>query len=948
MKHLFGISFILFLLFTAGCNNRVTKAPSAAENVAHSSLLKQSLPFDSAIVKGKLPNGFTYYIRRNTEPEKRSALRLVVRAGSILEEDNERGIAHVCEHMAFNGTEHFKKQELVDYLESIGMRFGPEINAYTSFDETVYMLEVPTDSLPLLKTAFQILEDWAHKVTFDSQEVEKERGVVIEEWRLGRGARQRMMDKILPVLLKDSRYAERLPIGKIDVLRSFPADLPKKFYRKWYRPELMAVIAVGDFDPQIIKSLTEQHFSGLQDPPQVTPRRYYPVPEHDETLFAIATDPEANNTVISIDFKMKPDTQRTVNDYRQMLTDNLFSRMLTNRLTEHLQEKNPPYIYAFAIKSRLVQTCETFELTAIARENAIIPGYKTLLTEAKRIKDFGFTATELEREKKAMLREIEKAYTERDKRESSRLAEEYKRNFLYLEPVPGIETEYRLSRQLIPTIALKDVNRLTNVLITDKNRVVQITAPQNENVFVPSQDSLASLLARIDTMKVEPYVDKVTASQLISKPVKSGKVVKTSTQSEIGLTEWYLDNGVRVLLKPTQFKNDEVLFRAVSPGGYSLAPDSILVSAKLAAAIERESGLDGFSQTQLKKLLSDKLVRCVPYINELTEGLSGSSSGKDFETLLQLIYLNFTAPRFDSTAFKSFKLRMIDLLKNRSASPEVVYQDSITLFLTRHNPRYRPLTAQMIEKLDLQTARQFFRQRFADAGDFTFIFVGNIDPDAIRPLIEKYLGGLPSLKRKERWKDVTYTPPANVVERDVFKGLEPKSTNTVIFHGPFEWNLENVVKADFMVEVLRIKLREWLREEKSGTYNVSVFGQFSHFPRERYKIYFRFTCNPERVPELTADLFNQIDSLRNFGTTEKYLNKIKEIKLHEYQERLEKNGYWVNRLNFAVINDVPFDHILKIDDLIQAVTLDDIRSMAQKLLNKKRYLKVVLYPEQMD
>ncbi len=945
MKHIiFGLILATGLLFTS-CSQKAQQTVTKPATITKKLDLNQPLPFDSRIIKGQLPNGITYYIRENHHPEKQASFRLIVKIGSIVEQDSEQGIAHFCEHMAFNGTKHFKKQELVDYLESIGMRFGADLNAYTSFDETVYMLQVPTDSLPLLQKAVLILEDWAHNVTYDPVEVNKERGVVISEWRRGLGASQRIRDKILPILLKDSRYALRLPIGKIKILETFTPDVPKKFYHKWYRPELMGVIAVGDFDAKQIESMIKEKFAGIQDPPNPPKRKYYDVPAQDTTLFAIATDPEASSAQVSIDYKMKADTQRTVGDYRNMIIENLASQMLSARINEYTQKKNPPFIAGGAYKTRLVLPTEVFGLSAMCGPEQLIPAFKTLLIEAKRVQEYGFTPTELARYKLGYLRNMEKAYAERNKTRSSNLVGEYQRNFLYVEPVPGIEREYELTKALLPTISVADVNKAVQSWLKIKDRVIEVTGPQKEGITIPSQDTLMAILNQVKSMKVSPYVDKLAAQNLINQPLKGGKVVKEIKHPEIGVTEWILNNGVHVILKPTTFKNDEISFRAVSPGGYSLVDNKTLISARMAAAIERESGVGPFTRLQLEKLLTGKIVRVSPYINETTEGLRGASVKKDLKTMFQLIYLNFTQPRFDSTAFLAYKSKVARYLQNLSRNPNFVYNDSVQAALTRHNERYKSLTPEMLKQVDLKTAEKFYRDRFADASDFTFIFVGSFTPDTLKPFIEKYLGSLPSIHRKEKWRDVTYTLPQTIIDRSLHKGMEPKSIQTVIFFGPFQWSLPNVIKGHFVTEILGIKLREHLREDKSGTYAPSVRDRFSHYPRQRYQIRVQYTCSPERVDELNATMFKQVDSLRNFGTTEKYLNKVKEMDLHEYNDSMKENPYWLNRLQFAVLNDIPLEHILEIDDLIQAVTLEDVHTMAKKLLNTHRYLRYVLLPE---
>ncbi len=906
---------------------------------------EQILPVDPKIIKGKLDNGLTYYIRKNGKPEKRAELRLVVNAGSILEDDDQQGLAHFLEHMCFNGTEHFQKQELINYLESIGMRFGPEINAYTSFDETVYMLHVPTDSTDIFEKGFLVLQDWAGAVTLDNEEIDKERGVVIEEWRLGRGARMRMLDEQLPILFKGSRYAGRLPIGKKAVLDTFHYDAPKRFYRDWYRPDLMAVIAVGDFDTDYVENLIHENFAHLTAGENPRERESYPVPGHEETLFAITSDPEATNSSVSVYYKLPAESQNTVADYRQRIVERLYNSMFNQRLRELAKKENPPFIFANSGKGQFVRTSEVYMLSAVVKDNGIPRGLETLLTEARRVQAHGFTKSELERTKKSILRSIEKVYAERDKSESRGYASEYIRNFLQDEPIPGIEYEYGLYKKFVPAITIEEINALASEWIMDRNRVFMVDSPEKEGLEIPAEEDLRQVMKKVDALIVEPYKDDVLDQPLVEKEPEASPLVEETQISDIGVTEWALKNGVKVVLKPTDFKNDEILFRATSPGGYSLYPDEELVPAKTASGVIAQNGFGAFTQIQLQKLLSDKVVRVNSYVSEISEGLSGMASPKDIETLFQLIYLTFTHPREDSSAFASYQARMKAYYENVSASPENVYRDSVTVTFSQNHPRYAPFNVEMVEEMDLSKSLEIYRERFADASDFTFFFVGNFDPEELKPLVEKYLGGLPTLQREETWQDKTYTYPAGLIEKTVKKGVEPKSLNTIIFSGPFDWSVENRSKAQTLAEVLRIKLRERLREDKGGTYGVRLSSSFSHYPRERYQLRISWGCNPERVEELTNEVFTQIDSLQQFGPTEEYLEKVKEIGMREYERDMQENKFWLSKLQHYYFHGLDPKLILRIDEEVQERTLADVQEAAQKYLKKDNYVRVVLYPE---
>ncbi|MHB9027865.1 MAG: M16 family metallopeptidase, partial [Candidatus Latescibacterota bacterium] len=945
MQRSFIIITAVAALALGGCASR-NETTKGAEGAAGSPLsLNTRLPIAPEVKVGKLDNGVTYYIRRNVKPENRAELRLVVNAGSVLENENQRGVAHFNEHMAFNGTEHFEEHELVNFLESIGMRFGPDLNAYTSFDETVYMLQVPTDSVKTVETAFQILEDWAHLVSYQTEEIEKERGVVIEEWRLGRGAEMRMLDKQLPIILKDSRYAERLPIGKVEVLKSAPPEVFRDFYKTWYRPELMAVVAVGDFDPQRIESLIQKHFSGIKPEKDAPERTLYPVPDNEETLFAIATDPEATRASVDVYFKRDAEKMETVQDYRQSIVEGLYNAMFNQRLNELAREADPPFLYGYSSLGDLVRTKEVYVLGAGVRENGIERGLEAVLTEAARVKRHGFTRSELDRQKEETLRGMEQIYNERDKLESSRFAEEFAEHYLTGEPIPGIEYEYELYRKYIPEVTLDEVNRLAGELITERNRVVTVDAPEKAGVKVPGAGELRAIFDRVARKEILAYQDTVSAGPLVEREPNPSKVSNEKSLSEIGVTEWRLANGVRVVLKPTDFKNDQVLFSAYSPGGASLAADSLYVPAITATSIVEESGAGRFTQTELIKKLAGKIVEASPWISELQEGFSGSASPQDMETMFQLIYLYFTQPRADSAAYHSVLSRLKGSIENRSARPETAFSDTISATMGRYHYRVLPWTIDRLREMDLRESFDFYRERFSDAGDFTFFFVGNFELETIRPLVEKWLGGLPSTPREESWRDTGVRPPAGVVRKDVRKGIEPKSLTQVVFTGPFEWNRRNRYVIDSLAGVLRIRLREVLREDLGGTYGVSVSASTEEYPRETYRFSLGFGSSPERVDELMASVFAQIDSLQTQGAGESYLAKVKEMQIRSRETSLKENGFWLGSLQaYYFHNENPLE-ILDYGKLVQSLSSNDIRQAAQKYLNEKNYVRVTLSPE---
>ena len=932
MKHL--LIFTLTLgLFACAATQPVSEVAPAPEK----------LPVDPAVKTGRLSNGLRYVIRENRRPEQRAELRLVVNAGSILEDDDQQGLAHFAEHMAFNGTRAFPKQDIVNFLEGIGMRFGPDLNAYTSFDETVYMLQAPTDSAHVLAKSFQILSEWAHAVLFEDEDIEKERGVVVEEWRVGRGAGARMRDQQFPILFKGSRYAERLPIGQKAVLDTFQHESLRRFYKDWYRPDLMSVIAVGDFQADSIEAMIRRAFVPIPKAENPRPRTAYPVPYHEETLFAIATDPEATQSGVSIYFKQPVTPEGTVDAYRQSLMASLFNGMLNQRLHELTRKPDAPFLQGYSQQGRFVRTKEFYVLGAGVQEGGIARGLEALLIEARRVQQFGFLPSELARQKTQMLRGIEQAYRERDKTMSRAFASEYVRHVLVDEPIPGIEKERELYQMLLPGISLDDVNRLASEWITDGNCVVMASAPEKDGLDTPTEAELASAMARAQQQPVTPYEEDLLDAPLLAEMPMPAAIVSENHIAEIGVTEWTLGNGVRVVLKPTHFKNDEVLFTAFSSGGTSLVPDADYIAAGMATSVVQQSGLGDFSAVDLNKKLAGKVARVSASISTLQETVSGSASPEDLETMFQLIYLTFTAPRADSSAYLAFQARMRAFVQNRSSSPEAVFSDTVQVTMAQNHHRARPMSLALIDEMDMNKSLAIYRDRFADASDFTFVFVGNFNPEQIKPLVQMYLGGLPGLHRNETWRDTGVRPPAGVVEKTVWRGQEPKAQVQLLFTGPFEWHAANRYVLGAMASVLEIKLREVLREDLGGTYGVGVRPSRSLHPVSQYTVAVRFGCAPERVDELLGVVFAQIDSLKQYSVDDGYIHKVKEMDLRQREVQMKENGFWRSILEFYYqYGEDPTQVLSFVDEIIQPLTAADVQKAAQTYFNMGNYAQFVL------
>ena len=912
--------------------------------------LNKKLPVDEKIRIGKLDNGFTYYLRYNKKPEKRVEMRLAVNVGSILEDEDQRGLAHFIEHMCFNGTKNFEKNELISYLQSVGIKFGPDINAYTSFDETVYMLTLPTDSTDILNNGYLVMEDWGHNVTFDNEEIDKERGVVIEEWRVGRGPSQRMLDKYLPVLFKNSRYAERLPIGKKEIIENADYETIKRFYHDWYRPDLMAFIVVGDIDVDETEKKIKEHFNKLELPDKPRQRLSYEVPDHKETLISINTDKEAPVTIVRIYYKTDIEIQKTYGDYRNMLIQSLFTGMLNQRLDELIEKPDPPFINAGTYYGSLwARTKYAFQAVALVGENGIEKGLQSLFEENLRVKNHGFTAGELERFKKDMLRFYEKAYSERDKTESSTFASEYIRHFLENEPLPGVEFEYNFVKQYLPGIALEEVNLLADKLITDNNRVIVVQAPEKDDIIIPSENDLTALISQVEKSDLSPYEDKQIATSLIDNIIKKGEIIDQKKIEEIDITELKLSNGVKVILKSTDFKNDEILISAFSPGGHSLYTDEDHQSAINADGIVGESGVSTFSNSDLTKILAGKAISVSPSINYYFEGFKGNTSPKDMEALFQLIYLYFTNPRKDESSFQSYISKQQAYYKNLLSDPVRFYFDQYFRIKTNNHPRANKLpTEEDLKKIEFDKAIEIYADRFADASDFTFFFVGAFNTDSIKPLLEKYIASLPGIDRKETWKDLNIRPPEGKVDKVITKGMAPKSFVSIYFEKDVKWNEKDAHLLTTVGRILDRKYIEILREELSGVYGINTDAGLSKIPYSSAYLQIIFPCSPENIDSLTNTALAEISKIQQQGVSEEDIKKAKEIQRREIEENIKRNNYWLNNLQDCYLKGTDFSRFIDYEKKIEGISSDELQRVTSKYINLNEYIRVVLVPEDVE
>ncbi|HKJ41713.1 MAG TPA: insulinase family protein [Sunxiuqinia sp.] len=931
MKQLISIVFLLVVLSVSAQTKLDPSRP---------------LPEDPAVNKGVLPNGLTYYVRANDTPKNRADLFLVVRAGSVDEDNDQQGFAHLAEHMAFNGTKNFPKHELVNYLESIGMEFGADVNAHTGFDKTVYTIKVPLDSTQFINKGLQVLYDWASQITDSNEEIEKERGVVHEEWRRGRGANQRMLQEWLPVVLPDSRYAERLPIGKIDIIDHGSPDALRRFRHDWYRPDLEAVIVVGDFDQAKMTEKVKEMFSKIPKREEERPKKIYDIPNNKKTLVSIVTDKEARYTEAQVGYKHPLEIQKTVGDYRESIKESLFNGMINNRLQELLQKKNPPFIYASSSYGAFIGPKSAYFSDVYTQNGEIEKGLKSVLEENQRVKEYGFTSTELERQKKAMMASMEKAYNERDKQKSINYANEYERNFsMTEEPFPGITNEYKYYQEFLPTIKLDEVNQLADKWITDSNRVVIITAPKIDSIKMPTDEQVLTLMKQVEQERLKPYDDKVSDKPLISGPLKSGTITETKKLKAVGATEWKLSNGATVVVKPTDFKDDEILFSAYSLGGnsqYGLKDD---VSADVTSSVVSMSGISDFDNVTLSKMLSDKVFSISPYIGELTEGFKGNSSKKDVETLLSMLHLYFTNIRVDTTAFSSFMTQMKGALQNKKVSPEAAFRDTFQVVSSDYNPRKKPLDLSSLSEANFTRIKEIAKQRFSDASDFKFFFVGNIDLDKFKPLVEKYIGSIPSSHKSEMWKDLGIHAPKGVVNKTVYKGEADKGNTYIVFHGNFDYTLKNRIILDDLQKIMGQRLIDVIREDKSSSYSPGAHVSFDKYPEPVYRFMIYYGSDPKKEDELKSAIFDIISDIQKNGPSAEDLEKATEKQLREREVNMRENGFWLSVLsNYFLYDNGDFNNFDNFDKLVKEVDAKTIQEAAKKYLNFDDYYRVSLKP----
>ncbi len=915
--------------------------------------LNEQIKLNGKVRTGKLANGLTYFVRSNNKPANRAEFQIAVNAGSVLEEPNEVGLAHFTEHMNFNGSRQYPGNSMISELEKKGIVFGREINAYTGFDQTVYTLTLPTDDKELFDMGLKILDGWAFGALMTGEEIDNERGVIIEEWRMGQGGSERLRAKTWGTMLKGSKYAERLPIGTLDRLQNFVYDDIRGFYHKWYRPDNIAVIVVGDFDADEMEQKIIDFFTMVQKPCTPLQRPVYTIDNNKEPLVCVATDKEATSTSIQMFYKHPAKDVKTIGDFReQYLLYNLFETMFDERLTELAEKKACPYMAAYAgYGGFLARPVAAYQIYINAKEGKAMNAIETVMLENRRLQQHGFLQSELDRAKEALLERYAQAAKEESKTESGSIAAELVNYFLENTPMPGAILENKWAKALMDDITLEEVNALINKWITEENFVCTISMPEKKGIKVPSEADVLKLIKKCEKANTKAWVDNTKNEPFFAQEVKGGKIVSSKKDDKFDYTEYTLSNGAKVFIKKTDFKNDEILVSIASDGGSSLYADKDIINVQFAASIIDECGIGNYNHTQLMKFMKGKSFGLTPSIGELREYLSGSCSPKDFETELQYMYMFFTAPRAEKEVLDNTidKLKtQINMYKNM---PEFAFQEEWIKAMHPNDKRtiILPTEAQM-KQLDINKMLKIFKERFSDASDFTFTFVGNIDEATMLPLIEKYVGGLPSSngKKAEKWQDRSTEFAKGIVDKNVYKGEADKGLMTITFTNPFTWSEKDRLATRALNNVCSIKLTEVIREKMGGTYSPSFSLDYDKYPKAEATAVCYYTCDPSTVDKLTTATFEVLDEIIANGPTEVDLAKVKEQLISSRKTQMERNGYWSGAITGSRWYGYEIQTLEEYTAAVNALTIEDLKTAAQKYLKHDGYVRVALKPEAMN
>lgn len=940
MKHLFHSLLAVAFVLCAGFQQAVAQQ-----------MQFPPLPVDKNVRIGQLDNGLTYYIRHNKLPENRAEFYIAQKVGSILEEPQQRGLAHFLEHMAFNGTKNFPGDDkglgVIPWCETVGIKFGTNLNAYTSIDETVYNISnAPIDRTGVLDSCLLILHDWSNYILLKDDEIDKERGVIREEWRSRNSGMLRVYTDLLPTIYQGDKYADCMPIGSIDAINNFPYKDIRDYYHKWYRPDLQGIVIVGDIDVDTVEAKLKAVFADVQKPVNPAERTYYPVTDNKEPIVAIGTDKEVDDPSIEIYFKQDatPDSEKNNVGYlaSQYMTS-MISSMLNARLSELVQSANPPFTRASSYYSDffVAKTKEAFALSASSKADGIETALKTLLQETERARRFGFTESEYARARANYLQSLESAYNEREKTKHGSYVREYVQNFLNGEPIPGIEAEYAMMNQLAPNIPLQAMNMVMQQLVPDSNQVVIIAGPAKEGLKYPTKEEVINLLKGMKDLDLQAYVDKVSDEPLMKEAPKGGKIISEKEGDIYGSTRLVLSNGVTVYVKKTDFKADEIRMKGTSLGGKSIFPDKDALNFAVMDNVIAVGGLGNFSQVDLTKVLAGKKVSVNAGLGATTENVFGTCSPKDFETMMQLTYLTFTAPRKDAEAFESFKNRMKAQLESAQANPLSSINDSLQKAMYNNHPRVVMMKPEMVDQIDYDRILEMYNDRFKDASDFTFYFVGNIDLETAKPLIAEYLGALPAINRKETFKDTKMSIRKGVYKNEYAKEQQtPTATIVFLYSGKAPYTLKNDILLSFATQVLDMVYTEEVREKEGGTYGVNCFGDLQKYPKEQLLLQIVFQTDPAKKDKLAGIVVDELKKLAAEGPSDVHLQKVKEYMLKKYADNQKENGYWMNNLNDYFYYGM--DMTEGYTDIVNSITAKDIQKFVSDLLKQGNEIEVTM------
>jgi zinc protease len=908
------------------------------------------VPNDKSVRSGVLENGMTYYIKSNQEPKERASFYIIQNVGALLEEDNQNGLAHFLEHMAFNGTEHFPDKGIIDFLERHGVAFGENINAYTSQNQTVYNLsDVPVNKPGILDSCLLILNDWSNYLLLTEEEIDAERGVIKEEWRTRRTAQFRMYSASMKYLYPNSKFAERDVIGDLDVLENFEYDALRDFYHQWYRTDLQAIAMVGDFDAEEMERKVVELFSKIPAVENAPERPFYEIPDHADPVYGLVTDAEAAQTIIQymIRHRKSDDGPETFMGHRERYIHQLFNSMMGQRIQELLQKGDPPFVIGMINYGDFQRGYEALTTITMPKPNQEDVGFAALMTELERVKRYGFTQGELDRANAEILAQWEKYYKERDKISNEEYINSYVDNFLDGDAYPSTEIAYQAVQAILPSITLADFTQRLSTWITDQNQVLVVQGPEGDGVEHLSEAAAMAILEQVATAEIEPYQDEELAESLITSEPAPAAVVNEKKLEVLDAVEWTLENGARVIFRQAAYEKDQVQIRAYSKGGSSLYGDEDVPTTDMLTTMIQMYGVGDFDAMGLQKMLSGKNISLQLSLRNLSEGLNGTASPKDMEAMMQLVYLYFNQPRFDKEAHDAMLARYMAFVENMNNNPQKVMGDSLNLIVTNYHPRTRVLDKEFLQDVSYERIEAVYRDRFADASDFFFVIVGNMEAEEVKLLVQKYIGAIGDLDRTETWVDHEVYEPEGVVEKIIPMTLEtPKANVNIVIHQEMSYNPYNQMVMRVIKGILDLRYVESIREEEGGTYGVGLRTSLSKWPVEKASMQITFDCDPERAADLKEKVFAELEKLASEGPSEGDLSKTIENILKGRQESKEHNAYYLSTLFSYYLYGINFDDPANYEDIVKGLTPKDVKNVMQAFYDDPNIVDVVFVPKE--